>query len=81
MFTSTKYIQQLIEQHQWRKTSECCSRRSTDEWRRNLECRRCPTNCTQTGIRLTRNVTFAAWFRQIPKVSFASLMSPLAVRF
>jgi len=81
MFTSSKYIQQVTEQHQWRKPSECCSRRSTDERRRNLECRHCPINCTLTGIRLTNNATFAAWFQQIPKVSFASLVSPVAVSF
>jgi len=46
MFASTKYIQKVTEQHQWRKTSECSSRRSTDERRRNLECRHRPTNCT-----------------------------------
>ena len=34
-----------------------------------------------TGIRLTRNVTFAAWFRQIPKFFLSPLMSPVAVRF
>jgi len=52
MFTSTKYIQQVIEHRLWRKTSECCSRRSTDERRQILECRHCPTNCTLAGIGL-----------------------------